>query len=69
MRRGQKTDPKSFDLTTPCPSCGYRVPPSEMVRLDFELMRCPMCGKDVRVATNSHVKNHTAKRTRLKHFL
>jgi predicted RNA-binding Zn-ribbon protein involved in translation (DUF1610 family) len=26
-----------------CPACGYMIAPSEMVRLDFEKMRCPSC--------------------------
>jgi hypothetical protein len=41
MRRSRRIDPKSFDLTTPCPECGYKTPPNEMMRLDNERMRCP----------------------------
>ena len=51
MRRS-RVDPKSFDLTTPCPECGYKVPPNELMPLDRERMRCPKCGKDVNIATN-----------------
>jgi len=27
-----------------CPSCGYSIPPAEMMRIDFHQMRCPKCG-------------------------
>jgi len=50
MRRN-RVDPKSFDLTTPCPQCGYKIPPAEMMRLDRKHMHCPKCGKDVKVTT------------------
>jgi DNA-directed RNA polymerase subunit RPC12/RpoP len=55
MRRNRKLDPKSFDLTTECPECHYKVPPREMMRLDDEHMRCPACGKDVLVPTKAPV--------------
>jgi hypothetical protein len=38
MRRN-RVDPKSFDLTTPCPKCGYKIPPNELMRLDREHIR------------------------------
>jgi DNA-directed RNA polymerase subunit RPC12/RpoP len=47
MRRNRRVDPKSFDLTTECPECHYKVLPNEVMRLDSERMRCPSCGKDV----------------------
>lgn len=25
-----RTDPRSFDLTHPCPVCGYKIPPREL---------------------------------------
>jgi predicted RNA-binding Zn-ribbon protein involved in translation (DUF1610 family) len=33
-------------MNTTCPSCGYSIVPSEIVRIDFERMICPKCGKD-----------------------
>jgi predicted RNA-binding Zn-ribbon protein involved in translation (DUF1610 family) len=45
MRR-QKVDPKAFDLTCPCPGCGYKIPPAEILRVDGENIRCPKCGLD-----------------------
>src|SRR5271156_5998639 len=27
MPRRSRIDPQSFDLTTPCPLCGYKIPP------------------------------------------
>jgi DNA-directed RNA polymerase subunit RPC12/RpoP len=47
MRRSRSYDPTKFDLSTPCPECGYRIPPSELMRLDNERMRCPECQHDV----------------------
>jgi uncharacterized protein (UPF0212 family) len=31
--------------TTACPECGYSMSPAEIVRIDFERMKCPKCGK------------------------
>ena len=31
-------------LNTTCPSCGFSISPAEVVRIDFERMRCPKCG-------------------------
>jgi ribosomal protein S27AE len=31
-------------LNTVCPACGYSITPSEVLRVDFERMRCPKCG-------------------------
>jgi predicted RNA-binding Zn-ribbon protein involved in translation (DUF1610 family) len=51
MHRSRSYDPKSFDLTTQCPACGYKIPPAELVLLDSERMRCPSCKQDVVVPT------------------
>ncbi|WP_158750268.1 hypothetical protein [Acidobacterium sp. S8] len=42
-----RVDPKSFDLSTTCPECGYKVQPHELLRIDSERMRCPNCKQDV----------------------
>jgi NAD-dependent SIR2 family protein deacetylase len=52
--------PKSFDLTTECPECHYKVPPSEMMRLDSDHMRCPGCKRDVEVPTKASAMTGTA---------
>jgi predicted RNA-binding Zn-ribbon protein involved in translation (DUF1610 family) len=31
-------------LATPCPKCGYQIPPNETQRVSFTEMRCPKCG-------------------------
>ena len=31
-------------LNTICPSCGFSISPSEIVRVDSQRMRCPKCG-------------------------
>jgi hypothetical protein len=36
--------PPVFDLTNPCPKCGYRIPPAEILRPSFDHVRCPKCG-------------------------
>jgi DNA-directed RNA polymerase subunit RPC12/RpoP len=51
MRRNRRIDPKSFDLTTECPECHYKIPPNELLRVDGERMRCPHCKQDVLVPT------------------
>jgi predicted RNA-binding Zn-ribbon protein involved in translation (DUF1610 family) len=30
-------------LATPCPQCGYQIPPAELRRVDFEQVQCPKC--------------------------
>jgi ribosomal protein S27AE len=30
-------------LNTPCPKCGYSIPPNETQRVSFTEMRCPKC--------------------------
>jgi hypothetical protein len=36
--------PLIFDLTTRCASCGYKIPPAEIVRPKFDHVLCPKCG-------------------------
>jgi ribosomal protein S27AE len=31
-------------LNTACPSCGYSIPPGEILRVSTEEMKCPKCG-------------------------
>ena len=49
MRRA-RIDPKSFDLSTECPECYYKVQPHEFRWVDGERMRCPNCKRDVVMA-------------------
>jgi hypothetical protein len=37
-----KGKPK-FDLSLPCPSCGYKIQPYELVRLASHITKCPNC--------------------------
>jgi predicted RNA-binding Zn-ribbon protein involved in translation (DUF1610 family) len=37
-------------LGTPCPQCGYQIPPAEVRRISMTQVRCPKCG--VTFATN-----------------
>jgi rubredoxin len=39
----QRSDPRSFDLSLLCPLCGHKIQPWEILRLDFDLVRCPAC--------------------------
>jgi hypothetical protein len=41
--RSRRIDPRSFDLTLPCPLCGYDIPPAEILRLAFDIVQCPVC--------------------------
>jgi uncharacterized Zn finger protein len=34
-----------FDLSTPCPECGHKIQPNELVRLASHTIRCPRCGE------------------------
>ena len=34
---------KSFDLTTPCRHCHYRIPPHVLLRVGFDEVRCSQC--------------------------
>ena len=36
-------------LNVVCPLCGYSIPPSEMMRVSMDRMRCPKCGKKFQV--------------------
>jgi hypothetical protein len=47
VRRNRRIDPKSFDMTSECPECHYKIPPSEMMRLGLGKMRCPNCKREV----------------------
>ena len=35
----------NFDLSQPCPLCGYNIQPWELVRLASEQIKCPGCGE------------------------
>jgi predicted RNA-binding Zn-ribbon protein involved in translation (DUF1610 family) len=32
-------------LNTSCPKCGKVITPAETQRIDFERMKCPVCGE------------------------
>ncbi len=34
----------NFDLSIPCPSCGYKIQPSELLRVTSHIIKCPKCG-------------------------
>ena len=34
----------NFDLSQPCPMCGYKIQPNELVRLASHVIKCPKCG-------------------------
>ena len=33
----------SFDLSIPCPLCGHRIQPHELVRIAAHTIQCPKC--------------------------
>jgi uncharacterized Zn finger protein len=33
-----------FDFTLPCPTCGHKIQPNELVRLASHMIKCPKCG-------------------------
>ena len=66
VRRNRSCDPKKFDLTTPCPACGYKIPPAELMMLDFKRMRCPNCKQDVEAPTVKSGSTGTAVPTKQK---
>jgi predicted RNA-binding Zn-ribbon protein involved in translation (DUF1610 family) len=48
MTRRSKLTPEQIRSTlfTPCTQCGYKIQPSELLRVDGRLCRCPHCGVD-----------------------
>jgi predicted RNA-binding Zn-ribbon protein involved in translation (DUF1610 family) len=40
-------------LNTPCPKCGYAIPPAEIRRVDFDNIRCSKCGERFTPKTSS----------------
>jgi hypothetical protein len=36
-------DPKTFDISVPCPGCAYPIQPAEILRTDGENAGCPKC--------------------------
>jgi len=32
-------------MNATCPHCGASIPPDQQMRIDFEHMKCPKCGK------------------------
>jgi predicted RNA-binding Zn-ribbon protein involved in translation (DUF1610 family) len=54
MRR-KRSDPHSFDLTHPCPLCGYKISPSELIRTDGVNILCPACRKESPYLTANEV--------------
>jgi hypothetical protein len=42
MRR-DRLDSTTFDLNYPCPHCGYKIPPRELVQFDHLHVQCPKC--------------------------
>jgi predicted RNA-binding Zn-ribbon protein involved in translation (DUF1610 family) len=48
MPRRSRTDVNKIreSLVTICTECGHAITPMELVRVDFEHVRCPMCGKE-----------------------
>jgi uncharacterized Zn finger protein len=34
----------SFDFSLPCPMCGHKIQPNELVRLASHMIKCPRCG-------------------------
>jgi Zn-finger nucleic acid-binding protein len=34
----------NFDFSLPCPLCGYRIQPNELMRLASHIIQCPKCG-------------------------
>ena len=44
--RSRRIDPRSFDLTTPCTHCSYKIPPAEILLTGWSLIRYPVCGQE-----------------------
>ena len=34
----------NFDFSLPCPHCGYKIQPNELMRLASHIIQCPKCG-------------------------
>jgi rubredoxin len=32
-----------FDFSLPCPACGYKIPPNQLMRLASHTIQCPAC--------------------------
>jgi hypothetical protein len=43
MRRSGRVVVTAADLATICTACQYPIPPSEIVHVDGERLRCPKC--------------------------
>jgi predicted Zn finger-like uncharacterized protein len=62
-----RPDITKYDLTFSCPECGYKIKPSEILRVDGERVRCPACKKDVlysnceRIVPDSAAATQTAR--------
>jgi predicted RNA-binding Zn-ribbon protein involved in translation (DUF1610 family) len=41
-------------LATPCPHCGYQIPPAEIQRPTSGQVQCPSCGKNSESNTPTH---------------
>jgi uncharacterized Zn finger protein len=35
----------NLDLSQPCPLCGHKIQPNELVRLASHTIKCPKCGE------------------------
>jgi len=44
-KRKISLDKVKASLDTPCPKCGYSIPPEKLSRVDFNEVQCPECGK------------------------
>ncbi len=38
----------NFDFSVPCPLCGYKIQPNELMRLASHIIKCPKCRRSVR---------------------
>ena len=34
----------NFDFSLPCPFCGYKIQPNELMRLASHIIKCAKCG-------------------------
>jgi Zn-finger nucleic acid-binding protein len=34
----------NFDFSLPCPLCGYKIQPNDLMRLASHIVKCPKCG-------------------------